>query len=124
MLPGSASTTSSTPPKPMTSPIARTRVIGSRSVKRAISATKNGEELSSTDATAAPARAVPTLIPTWVSVVLPNPIANAHAHSLRVRGNRLRSSGSAMVRIRPPTSARSVAIMIGEVCFSAESVTG
>jgi hypothetical protein len=41
--------------------------------------TKNGEELSSTDATAAPARAVPALIPTWVSVVLPNPIAAAHA---------------------------------------------
>ena len=75
MLPGSASTTSSTPPNPITSPIARSRVIDSLSANRAIRATKNGEEFSSTDATAAPARSVPTLMPTWVSVVLPKPIA-------------------------------------------------
>ena len=66
----------------------------SPSANRAISATKNGEELSSTAATAAPARSVPTLMPTCVSVVLPNPIANAQPHSRRVRGRRLRISGS------------------------------
>ena len=124
MFPGSASTTSSTPPKPITSPAARRRVIGSASANRAITATKNGEEFSNTAATAAPARSVPTLIPTCVSVVLPSPIPNAHSHSLRVLGRRLPNSGSIAVSNRPPTTALSVAIMIGEVWCKAESVTG
>ena len=115
MLPGSENTTSSTPPNPTTSPAARRRVIASPSANRAIRATKNGEEFSRTEATAAPARSVPTLMPTCVSVVLPKPIANAQSHRRRVRGRRLRISGSITVSSAPPTSARSVAIMIGEV---------
>jgi hypothetical protein len=78
-LPGSARMTSSTPPNPMTSPIARSLVIDSLSAKRAITATKKGAEFSSTDATAAPARSVPTLIPICVSVVFPKPIQNARS---------------------------------------------
>ena len=115
MLPGSENTTSSTPPNPITSPSPRRRVIASPSTNRAIRATKNGEEFSSTAATAAPARSVPTLIPTCVSVVLPKPIANAQSHRRRVRGRRLRISGNITVNSAPPPSARSVAIMIGEV---------
>jgi len=99
-------------------------VIDSLSAKRAISATKKGAEFSSTDATAAPARWVPTLIPICVSVVFPKPIQNAQIHSRRVRGRRLPMNGKRMVSSAPPASARRVAIMIGEVWFSAESVTG
>jgi hypothetical protein len=101
---------SSTPPNSTTSPIARSLVIDSLSAKRAIRATKKGAEFSSTDATAAPARSVPTLI--------------AQIHSRRVRGRRLLMNGKRMVSRAPPASARRVAIMIGEVWFSAESVTG
>jgi len=76
MLPGSENTTTKTPPNPITRPAARRRVSGSARTSRAITATKNGDELASTAATAPPARAVPTLMPTCVSVVLPNPIAD------------------------------------------------
>ena len=116
--------TSSTPAKPTTNPAARRRVIGSPSPKRAINATKKGDEFNNTAATAAPARAVPTLIPTCVSVVLPNPIAAAPPHSRRVRGRRLPINGKIAVSSAPPTSARSVAIVIGDVYRKAESVTG
>jgi len=115
MLPGLENTTSSTPPKPIRRPVARRRVIGSDSANRAMTATKNGAELARTAATAPPARSVPTLIPTCVSVVLPSPIANAQSHSRRVLGRRLPIKGSIAVSSTPPTSARSVAIMIGDV---------
>jgi hypothetical protein len=97
MFPGSANTTSSTPPNPMTSPAARRRVIVSASAKRAMIATKNGAELASTAATAAPARSVPTLIPTCVKVVFPNPMASAHSHDRRDRGSRLPIKGNIAV---------------------------
>ncbi len=115
MVPGFENTTSSTPPNPITSPAARSCVIPSASTNRASTATKNGAEFASTAATAAPARSVPTLIPTCVSVVLPSPIANAHSHSRRVRGRRLPISGNIAVSSAPPTSARTAAIMIGDV---------
>ena len=50
-----------------------------------------------------------------MSVVLPKPIANAQSHSRRVRGRRLRINGKIAVKNAPPTSARRVAIMIGDV---------
>jgi hypothetical protein len=51
-------------------------------------------------------------------------MASAHSHNRRVRGSRLPISSSIAVSAAPPTSARSVAIMIGDVCCNAESVTG
>ena len=80
-----------------------------------MTATKNGAELANTAATAAPARSVPTLMPTCVNVVLQKPMPRAHSHNRRVRGSRLPISGSIAVSAAPPTSARSVAIMIGDV---------
>ena len=99
-------------------------MIRSANSARLAIATMNGELFRSTDATAAPARSVATLIATWVIVVLPSPIRNAHRQCARVRGRRLPNSGSTSVRTSPPSSARSVAIMIGVVESSANAVTG
>ena len=104
--------------------MSRSRLIRSASTTRPRTATKNGEELRSTDATAGPARLVPSLMPSSVRVVLPNPISAAITHSRRVRGRRLPSSGSASVRRIPPPIARTAAIVIGVVWCSAAPVTG
>ncbi len=87
-------------------------------------ATMNGELFSSTEATAAPARSVATLIATCVTVVLPKPIRNAHRQWWRLRGRRLPNSGRTSVSRSPPRRARRAAIVTGVVESRANAVTG
>jgi hypothetical protein len=98
------------PENPTTRPATWRRVSVSPSHIRAKRAAKNGALFRRTDATAAPARFVPSAMPASVRTTFPVPIAHAQAHPRHVPGScdpTIRRTGSIT---RPPTRARAVAI--------------
>ena len=95
----------------------------SSSVRRAITATKNGAVLRSTAAIAGPARTVPSASPTSDSAVPPRPISAANAHRRRVRGRRAPNSRRNGSITRKPSAPRENAVKAGVVWRSATSVT-
>ena len=92
--------------------------------RRPKTATKKGDEFSSTAATAAPARLVPSLMATRVMAVLPVPTMSAQAQPLRVLGSRDPMSGSTDASRSPPAIARTTATTVGVVSSSAALVAG
>ena len=114
-LDGSVATITTIPANPTTRPVTRIRESRSSSSTRANTAAKKGALFRSTEATAAPARRVPSAMATSVSVMFPAPIASAHAHPARVDGSRAPASRSTGSITSPPASARVVAISAGVV---------